>query len=100
MSDRINNGGAAFPHQFQDAMGHPEWRQSTGMTLRDYFAGQAPDMPGWWMSGDCPTPPPGWKEGDGPTAWDNAVQRWMTARVASWRYSFADAMIAARGGEQ
>lgn len=31
----------AFPHQFEDVHGHPAWHQSNGMTLRDWFAGQA-----------------------------------------------------------
>ena len=45
MSEPINDGGPAFPHSSQplDAQGNPmcgehsEW----GMTLRDWFAGQA-----------------------------------------------------------
>lgn len=30
-------GGAAFPHSYEES-GHPRWRESPGMTLRDYFA--------------------------------------------------------------
>lgn len=35
------DGGHAFPHQFEDLTGNARWRQSEGMTLRDWFAGQA-----------------------------------------------------------
>lgn len=31
----------AFPHQFEDVAGHARYKQSEGMSLRDYFAGQA-----------------------------------------------------------
>lgn len=34
MSDEINDGGPAFPSQWDD-------RDNVGMTLRDWFAGQA-----------------------------------------------------------
>jgi hypothetical protein len=36
-----NNGRSAFPHQFEDIQGHHRWHQSQGMSLRDWFAGQA-----------------------------------------------------------
>lgn len=41
MSQRIEDGGAAFPFAFRDAEGHPLEHRAIGMTLRDYFAGQA-----------------------------------------------------------
>ena len=41
MSDKIKDGGPAFPHQFEDIARHPRWHQSLGMSLRDWFAGQA-----------------------------------------------------------
>lgn len=42
-SDTVANhdGGPAFPHQFEDVAGCPNWMQSEGMSLRDWFAGQA-----------------------------------------------------------
>ena len=39
-----NDGGPAFPCEVQDgetAHGTPKWEPCAGMTLRDYFAGQA-----------------------------------------------------------
>jgi hypothetical protein len=41
----IKDGGPAFPYQESDA------RRSiqNGMTLRDYFAGQAPEPPESWL---------------------------------------------------
>lgn len=41
MAKAIENGGPAFPLQFEDISGHPQWVQSTGMSLRDYFAAKA-----------------------------------------------------------
>jgi len=38
MSERVEDGGPAYPHQFEDAEGHPRYRQSTGMSLRDACA--------------------------------------------------------------
>jgi hypothetical protein len=39
MTQEIKDGGTAFPHDERDADG--QFRQHFGMTLRDYFAGQA-----------------------------------------------------------
>ena len=91
----INNGGPAFLggrhwHPKSGAPAHQE-----GMTLRDWFAGNAPDVPDWWMAGDIPTPPPGWKEGDGAAAWDRAREHWLLNRIAAWRWAYADAVLAA-----
>ncbi len=62
MSTAPKNGGQAFPR------GHFEWKD--GMTLRDWFAGQA-------MS--------------------NGYTEISTAQeIAEWSYQIADAMIAAR----
>ena len=43
----MNDGGPAFPRPCSDAVGHSEmWNDSEkGMSLRDYFAGQA--LKGW-----------------------------------------------------
>lgn len=41
MKNEPKNGGSAFPHQFEDISGNPRWLQSTGMSLRDWFAGLA-----------------------------------------------------------
>lgn len=43
------DGGAAFPHQFEDASGHPQWKQAEGMSLRDFHASSA-------LKGFCANP--------------------------------------------
>ena len=40
MTDR-EDGGAAYPFSFRDAEAHPLEHRSFGMSLRDWFAGQA-----------------------------------------------------------
>lgn len=73
MSDTRDSGGPAFPHRLIGDKGH-EWPQA-GMSLRDYFAGQALTA---MCGGD------GWpQENDGP-------------EMARRAYIFADAMLAAR----
>lgn len=71
MSDNIKDGGSAFP-QINDTPGYPAW---PGMTLRDWFAGQA--LSGWLAS-------------FGP---DDAVK---AEQVAKFSYEIADAMISIR----
>ncbi len=92
-----DNGGPAFPCQQAETQDGC-WNQTfdSGMSLRDWFAGQAPECPGWWMGDGCPTPPPGWKEGDGASAWEEACRRWNIQRLALWRFAYADAMMEAR----
>jgi len=71
--DAKQNDGPAFPHSFESADGHPSWVQSSGMSLRDWFAGQMLPHIG--------------------TGWPNLENREMLARQA---YQMADAMLAAR----
>jgi hypothetical protein len=68
MSDEINDGGPAFPNN--DAHGCAY----SGMTLLDWFAGQA-------LMGFCSHPNSG---------------LWTKDEVAMDSYSYADAMIKAR----
>lgn len=63
--EKINDGGSAFPRTFDG--------QGNGMTLRDYFAGQA--LMGFLAAPDC-----GWVDSE------------LTAKT----YIIADAMIKAR----
>ena len=63
MTDKINDGGPAFPHQKED--GSPYW----GMSLRDWFAGQA-------LSASGLTADP--------------------KLTAEWAYLYADAMLEVR----
>ncbi len=96
MSEEPKDGGPAFPHGPIPTGRGNESVTYHGMSMRDWFAGQAPEAPHWWMPDGCPTPPPGWKEGDGPSAWNDACNRWAMMRLASWRYAYADAMLEAR----
>lgn len=84
MNDEINDGGPAFPA--------PRENRSEGMSLRDWFAGQA--LAGQSALVDnrrCP------RERDG------EVEVWrdeLRALDAAWCYQMADAMLKARGGEK
>jgi len=76
MSDKIDDGGLAFPRTggMIDGPNTTDWVDpQSGMTLRDYFAGQylAGSMANHQISGDENT-------------------------TALWAYRFADAMLAAR----
>jgi hypothetical protein len=76
MSTPINDGGPAFP--VQSIYSEDHGTNSRGMTLRDYFAGQAlanvdVRIP---MSDDDDTPSP--------------------RAIANYMYAMADAMLAAR----
>lgn len=79
----------------------------TAMNLRDWFAGHAPEPPGWFqpkIHEECPKP----EWGDDAQRFDcNPInQADITAyghrrdvqRIVQWRYAYADAMIAERNG--
>lgn len=91
MSDDINNGGQAFPSHpilYSSADQH----EAQGMSLRDWFAGQAPvTMQDAALA--C-----GWADlRDGSTCSDsNRATIW--AVMSMLRYEYADAMLAARKG--
>ena len=75
------DGGAAFPELTEIRTGsHTTVRQWQGMTLRDYFAGQAlcGILTAWKMIGPC----------------ENAVG--SCKNVAAMAYANADAMLAER----
>lgn len=81
MSAPIDNGGPAFPHHVvRESMGHSY--DERGMTLRDWFAGQA-------LAGICANA--GWC--------DMLMAPGMAEANAKAAYAYADAMIAARKGE-
>jgi len=67
-----NNGGPAFPGPSYTRSGHPNG-YSMGMSLRDWFAGQALANPRTFPS-----------------------QHSDAADIADWAYGLADAMLAAR----
>lgn len=72
MSDQPKDGGQAFPH------GDPFHGGDTGMTLRDWFAGQA-------LAGMMAHPEP--------------IRMADVPSVASDAYALADAMLAARNAK-
>lgn len=79
----INDGGPAFP---QCEWSSPEVRgQMKGMSLRDWFAGQA-------LMGEMASQSPDVGEWKNDTGTDHLLKR------ATFLYRFADAMIAARNG--
>lgn len=80
MTDTKKTGGPAFPQNDLSAynMGPEGIGDGTGMTLRDWFAAQAPEMTEQWFQDTL---------ADG--------GHWLEAR-ASWSYAYADAMLEAR----
>jgi hypothetical protein len=78
MSAPINDGGPAFPYGQKNFTE----RSSEGMTLRDYFAGQA-------LIGQLAFSPP-----------DPFKKYRQPKEVAAACYRFADAMLAAREGKK
>lgn len=82
MTDTINTGGAAFPHENSTIADFNE-----GMTLRDYFAAKA--MQAIFSNGQSLAFMSRFAEEDG------VASTLYTARSA---YAIADAMLAARGG--
>ncbi|MDR9813070.1 hypothetical protein RJJ64_22060 [Rhizobium hidalgonense] len=79
---QINDGGHAFPHVVEPVIGNPGIYRSVtggGMSLRDYFAGQA-------LVGQLAFSPP-----------DDPYNKFHKPEdVARMCFEFADAMIAAR----
>jgi hypothetical protein len=76
----LKYGGPAFPVSMEGSYKPYERLPQDGMTLRDYFAGQA--LTGWIS--------------------DPNVTDWDKPKAAQFCYEFADAMLAARekGGGQ
>lgn len=86
MSTPINDGGPAFPHATEGEYSDPQtcthWRPYLGMTLRDYFAGQAmmaQDMTGLMSE-----------------AFEAGEQHLFSSTFAQACYKMADAMLEAR----
>ena len=89
--DERKDGGLAFPgvryERTGSLAGKPVYGDVSypGMTLRDYFAGQALASLGDWTPNADDHSPPDWT--------DMAALR---QRRAEWSYAMADAMLAAR----
>lgn len=85
MANEINNGGPAFPGQpafsAADDLATSENIGAPGMTLRDYFAGQA-------MSGML-----AWAGDEASGSWNTNA---TSDDIAQMAYKHADAMLAAR----
>jgi hypothetical protein len=87
---RKNDCGPAFPRPDStcseaDAVNGTTDPGSPGMTLRDWFASQAPPMPDDWAS---------FRRVELP---EHEEPQQELRLMAEWAYSYADAMIAARG---
>ena len=78
MSTPINDGGAAFPRPVSFSEEGGTHRGTLGMTLRDYFAGQA-------LAGLCVR-----------AADDGQRTEWRFQLIANVALKVADAMLAAR----
>ncbi|MCX5495417.1 hypothetical protein OSH11_11925 [Kaistia dalseonensis] len=79
MAEQIDDGGSAFPlAATEHTVDHH------GMSLRDWFAGQALAGIGVWI------PPADY----GPFDWADRTE--VTALKARWAYAQADAMLAVR----
>lgn len=78
MTEKIEDGGPAFPHMAAD--GHPDYR--LGLSLRDWFAGQA--LVGILAGGFADTIPHDDVNGGGDAAF--------------FAYQYADAMLARKSG--
>lgn len=75
MSESKEDGGAAFPRPSSEGGGSPAWAQN-GMSLRDYFAGQA--VTGIMLH--------------------EVAYSWAPDGIASRAYKIADALLKARHG--
>lgn len=84
-------GGPAFP--CVERMTHDGEFVGSGMTLRDYFAAHAPGMPS-----DLGALALEAADVDNPDKTHGEKCDVLLPIVAEWRYRYADAMIAARGG--
>jgi hypothetical protein len=104
VSDKINDGGHAFPCNrtvgptdgvVEDARAYGTVDE--GMTLRDWFAGQVqvPNDMGWVASALMGEQPPRWSiEGDYETSL--ACAKWWADARARYRLMDAEAMLKAR----
>ena len=93
MSTPINDGGAAFPRPVSFSEEGGTHRGTLGMTLRDYFAGQAlAGFVGQWEKEICEA---GVDEISNEKRREGARADWIQ-RAAYTSYGYADAMLAAR----
>jgi hypothetical protein len=82
MSEQINDGGPAFPAPYNN--------DGVGMSLRDWFAGQA-------LNGSLASQSKESHWAFAPVEYETADDR-ATRGIAALCYALADAMLKARGG--
>ena len=88
-----DNGGPAFTCA-------PAGGMQVGMTLREYFAAHAPQAPDQWLPRQPAPERP--RDFNSPTrteewvAYHQALSDWLLASLVEWRWTYADAMLAAR----
>lgn len=106
MSDTpIKDGGPAFPGAYFDhleGIGEVRREQYHGMTLRDWFATHAPEIPDWfdrkkWTQKEwvpAPEVSPGYVKSEWVTHKEPTIEH-----LTRWKYHYADAMLAERAKE-
>lgn len=101
MSNPINDGGSAFPCINPNYDGN--WNKETviqGMTLRDWFASHAPELPNWFYRKEWTEYHVAVKAPElGPTHMKWADINHIESNIdhlTRWKYYYADAMLAAR----
>ena len=93
MSTPINDGGAAFPRPVSFSEEGGTHRGTLGMTLRDYFAGQA--LAGFVGQWEKEIYESGVDEISNEKRSERLRAEWIQ-RAANTSYGYADAMLAAR----
>ena len=93
MSTPINDGGAAFPRPVSFSEEGGTHRGTLGMTLRDYFAGQA--LAGFVGQWEKEIYEAGVDEISNEKRSQRVRAEWIQ-RAANTSYGYADAMLAAR----
>lgn len=89
----IKDGGPAFPcviDSYNDVPAHNE----QGMTLRDYFAAHAPEVPAWFKIDGFPKMAGCSVEAT--RLYELELDAYAERRAIAWPWHYADAMLAAR----
>ena len=88
----IKDGGPAYPMFIPENHFSTGSQDNQGMSLRDWFAGQAPESPKDWLDSqhNCDR-----QRNPHNDSYKPAIRSDLELR-ASWRWAYADAMIKAR----
>ena len=113
---KTSDGGPAFPTN--EVVSDGRLTPVHGMTLRDYFAATAPETPAYWHGLDTKPQYPPHPEGLNAASpdferrietfkktvaeYEARCEEWTVSRYYSWRWAYADAMLAerAKGGSE